>query len=82
MRYNNNAATVPHKPAICCIWYDDANPDPAREQTVKKIVRSGEPVFLYRCGGKVQPPPKGYYWRMMQEHPSMRIYQLEIKDGE
>ncbi|WP_292793456.1 hypothetical protein [Nostoc sp. NMS7] len=64
------------------IWYDDANPDPAREQTVKKIVRSGEPVFLYRCGGKVQPPPKGYYWRMMQEHPSMRIYQLEIKDGE
>jgi hypothetical protein len=28
------------------IWYDDANPDPAREQTVKKIVRSGEPVFF------------------------------------
>ncbi|MHC5612345.1 MAG: hypothetical protein ACYTXA_15380, partial [Nostoc sp.] len=52
------------------IWYDSDNPDSSLEQKVKKIVRSGEPVFLYRCGGKVQPPPKGYYWRMMQEHPS------------
>ncbi|QIR41747.1 hypothetical protein HCG51_34235 (plasmid) [Tolypothrix sp. PCC 7910] len=64
------------------IWYDSNNPDPSLEQTVKKIVRSGEPIFLYRCGGRAMPLPTGYYWRMMEEHPSMRIYQLEVKDGE
>jgi hypothetical protein len=41
-----------------------------------------EPVFLYRCGGRPSPPPEKCYWRLMAEHPSMRIYQLEIqKDG-
>ncbi|MCW5318173.1 hypothetical protein GTQ43_31845 [Nostoc sp. KVJ3] len=64
------------------VWYDSDNPDPAREQMIKKAMRSCEPVFLYRCGGRVSPPPTGYYWRMMDEHPSMRIYQLELKDGE
>lgn len=64
------------------IWYNSDNPDPSLEQKVKKVVRSGEPIFLYRCSGRVSSPPKGYYWRMMDEHPSMRIYQLEVKDGE
>ncbi|WP_242053761.1 hypothetical protein [Nostoc sp. FACHB-888] len=64
------------------IWYDDANPDPSLEQMMKKAMRSCEPVFLYRCGGRVSSPPTGYYWRMMDEYPSMRIYQLELKDGE
>jgi len=72
------------------IWYDsDAcggrlrhRPDPSLEQVMKKVVRSGEPTFLYRCGGRVSSPPTGYYWRMMDEYPSMRIYQLEVKDGE
>jgi hypothetical protein len=27
------------------------------------------------------PPPQGYYWRMMDEHPSMKIYQLEVRDA-
>ncbi|MBD2341838.1 hypothetical protein H6G64_33435 [Calothrix sp. FACHB-156] len=64
------------------IWYDSDRPDPSLEQTVKKVVRSGEPIFLYRCGGRAMPLPQGYYWRMMTEHPSSRIYQLELNDGE
>lgn len=64
------------------IWYNSDNPDPSLEQKVKKVVRSGEPIFLYRCGGRVSSLPTGYYWRMMDEYPSMRIYQLEVKDGE
>lgn len=61
-------------------WFDDKNPDPNLEQVVKKAMRRGEPIFLYRCGARVQPPPNGYYWRMMPEHQSMRIYQLEIQE--
>ncbi|MBD2525650.1 hypothetical protein [Nostoc sp. FACHB-133] len=64
------------------IWYDSDNPDTTLEQTVKKVMKRDEPIFLYRCGSRVQSPPTGYYWRMMDEYPSMRIYQLEVKDGE
>ena len=64
------------------IWYNSENPDPAREQMMKKAMRSCEPVFLYGCGDRVSSPPTGYYWRMMDEYPSMRIYQLEVRDGE
>jgi hypothetical protein len=61
------------------IWFDDKNPNFTGEQLVKKLVRQGEPIFLYRCAGRVEPPPNDHYWRMMAEHPSMRIYQLEVK---
>ncbi|MEH2408049.1 hypothetical protein [Nostoc sp.] len=44
-------------------------PDPSLEQVMKKAMHRGEPIFLYRCGGRVSPPPTGYYWRMMKEHP-------------
>ncbi len=64
------------------IWYDDTNPDPKDEQLLKKLARQREPVFLYRCGNKVQRSPKGYCWRMMEEHPSLRVYQLEMWDVE
>lgn len=64
------------------IWYDSDNPDPSLEQTVKKVIHRDEPIFLYCCGGRVSSPPAGYYWWMMDEYPSMRIYQLELKDGE
>ncbi|WP_322729707.1 hypothetical protein [Nostoc sp. ChiQUE01b] len=45
------------------------------------VMRRGESVFLHRCGGRAMPLPAGYYWRMMAEHPSMRISQLEVRDG-
>lgn len=64
------------------IWYDSDNPNASLEQVVKKAMRRDEPIFLYRCAGRVSLPPAGYYWRMIDEHPSMRIYQLEIRDGE
>ncbi|PAX59786.1 hypothetical protein [Brunnivagina elsteri] len=62
------------------IWYDSDNPDPSLEQVVKKVMHREEPVFLYRIGGRVQTPRDGYYWRMMNEHPSMRVYQFEVRD--
>lgn len=64
------------------IWYNSDNVDPSLEQVVKKVIRRDEPVFLYRSGGRVSPLPTRYYWRMMDEHPSMRIYQLEVRDDE
>ncbi|MCC5667794.1 hypothetical protein LC653_28930 [Nostoc sp. CHAB 5784] len=64
------------------IWYNSDRPDPSLEQVMKKAMHRGEPIFLYRCGGRVSSLPTGYYWRMMNEYPSMRIYQLEVKDGE
>lgn len=62
------------------IWYnsDRDNLDTSVEPEIKKAMRRDEPVFLYRCCGRASLPPSGYYWRMMEEHPSMRIYQLEV----
>ncbi|NJL79060.1 MAG: hypothetical protein HC836_31540 [Richelia sp. RM2_1_2] len=62
------------------IWYDNNNPEPSLEKVVKKLIRSDEPIFLYRYGSRSIPAPQGYYWRMMDEHPSMRIYQLETRE--
>ncbi len=63
------------------IWYDNAKkPDPSLEDAVKSGISRDEPTFLYRCGNRVQSPPDGYYWRMMNEHPSTRIYQLEVRE--
>jgi hypothetical protein len=39
-----------------------------------------EPIFLYRCGDRPSPPPNHSYWRLIGEHPSLRIYQLEFKE--
>ncbi len=61
-------------------WYNSAKPDQKLEQALKKVIQGNEPIFLYRCSDRSMPPPQGYYWRMVPEHPSMRIYQLELKD--
>jgi hypothetical protein len=62
------------------VWYNDATPDPQLEKAVKDGIKRDEPTLLYRCGSRVQPPPNGYYWRLMVEHSSNRIYQLEVKE--
>src|SRR6476646_2634421 len=56
------------------VWYNDAAPDPKLEKAVKDGIRCDEPTLLYRCGSRVQSPPNGYYWRLMAEHPSNRMY--------
>ena len=58
------------------IWYNDADPDPDLRQAMKEALQLEEPMFLYRCGSRTFPPLDGYYWRMMPEHPSTRIYLL------
>ncbi len=46
--------------------------------TLTGVLRN-EPVLLYRCGDRPSLPPEKCYWRLMTEHPSLRIYQLEIQ---
>lgn len=62
------------------IWYKDSAPDPKLQQAAKTGIQRDEPTFLYRCADRVQAPPDGYYWRLMPEHSSMRVYQLEVRD--
>jgi hypothetical protein len=39
-----------------------------------------EPLFIYRCNDKLSVTPEHCLWRLMVEHPSLRIYQLEAKE--
>lgn len=64
------------------IWYNDAEPNSELEQALKEAISQQEPTFLYRCGDRTLQPPDGFYWRMITEHPSTRIYELEVKDNE
>ncbi len=70
------------------IWYNDALELRSQESEVKsddywdtisRSFRRDEPVFLYRCGSKVHPIPEQYYWRLMPEYPTLRMYQFELK---
>lgn len=63
------------------LWYNDAEPNPELEQALKEAIQQQEPTFLYRCGDRTLQPPAGYYWRMITEHPSTRIYQLEVRSA-
>ena len=63
------------------LWYNEAE-DPDLEQALKEVIRQQEPTFFYRCGDRTLQPPKGYYWRMISEHPSTRIYQLEVGEND
>lgn len=38
-----------------------------------------EPIFLYRQGARPSPTVEGYGWWFIGEHPSLRVYQLEIE---
>jgi hypothetical protein len=56
--------------------------EPVQNRELQHCHRRGEPVLGYRCGTRMPAPPSGYYWRLMPEYSSMRIYQLEVKDDD
>lgn len=47
---------------------------------VKNSLRHHETIFLYRLSDRPTPSPMGYYWRLVPEHPTLRVYQLELTD--
>jgi len=59
------------------IW--DAGDQTWDKPSLTGVLRD-EPVFLYRCGDRPSLPPEKCYWRLMSEHPSLRIYQLEVQE--
>ncbi|MEM6453215.1 MAG: hypothetical protein AAF703_23220 [Cyanobacteria bacterium P01_D01_bin.105] len=61
------------------IW-DSSGADFELEEVFQGQFKRHEPVFLYRCGDRPMQPPAGHYWRLMGEHPSLRVYQLERKE--
>lgn len=50
------------------------------EAVLKDVLRLHEPTFLYRCRERPMQPPPGYYWQLMPEYPTLRMYQLELQD--
>lgn len=61
------------------IWDSPENPIDLGS-TLEKGLKRGEPIFLHRCGNRPTPPPTGYYWRLMPEYLTLRMYQLERQD--
>ena len=60
------------------VW-DSSGADFALDEVFQGKFKCHEPIFLYRCGDRPMQPPTGCYWRLMAEHPSLRMYQLERK---
>ncbi|MEG4286290.1 hypothetical protein QUB68_24480 [Microcoleus sp. A006_D1] len=50
-----------------------------REREIFTALLQHEPVFLYRLGARPTPNVEGYHWRLIGEHPSLRVYQLEME---
>ncbi len=49
------------------------------KRQLQQLNQKEEPIFGYRCGDQTSSSPKGFYWRLMPEYPSLRIYQLEAQ---
>lgn len=60
------------------VW-DSSGANFALDEVFKGKFKRHEPVFLYRCGDRPMQPSTGCYWRLIGEHPSLRVYQLEQK---
>ena len=56
------------------IWDDGQD----REREIFTALMRNEPIFLYRPGARPSPKVEGYCWRLINEHPSLRVYQLEM----
>jgi len=48
---------------------------------LQRLYRKGDVILAYRCSDRMAPAPEGLYWRMVTEHPSTRIYQLEEQEA-
>lgn len=64
------------------LFWLDSQVEPVQNRELQQSYRRSEPVLGYRCGDRMPTPPSGFYWRLMPEHPSMRIYQIEVKDDD
>jgi hypothetical protein len=54
-----------------------------REREIFTALLRREPVFLYRLGARPSQTVTGYCWRLVGEHPSLRVYQLDMEvEGE
>ena len=60
------------------IW-DKGGEDWEKEQLTAMM--RGEPMFLYRCAERPSEAADGCYWRLMGEHSSLRVYQLEVDEN-
>lgn len=61
------------------LFWLDAEEDAGILELQRKLIYKNELIFLYRCSDRTPPAPDGFYWRLMPEHPEMRIYQLELR---
>ena len=61
------------------IWDDGQD----REREIFTALMRKEPIFLYRQEARPTPTAEGYYWQLIGEHPSLRVYQLQVEiEGE
>ncbi|MEG5043544.1 hypothetical protein [Microcoleus sp. B4-C1] len=61
------------------IWDDSQD----REREIFTALMRNEPIFLYRQGARPSPTVEGYGWRLIGEHPSLRVYELVVEvEGE
>jgi hypothetical protein len=57
------------------IWDDGQD----REAEIFTALMRNEPIFLYRLGARPTPTVEEYGWQLIGEHPSLRVYQLEME---
>ncbi len=57
------------------IWDDGQD----REREIFTALMRNEPIFLYRHGARPSPRVEGYGWRPIGEHPSLRVYELQVE---
>ncbi|MEG3873451.1 hypothetical protein [Microcoleus sp. Z1_B5] len=52
------------------IWDDGKD----GEREIFMALMRNEPIFLYRQGARPTPTVEGYAWRLIGEHPSLRVF--------
>lgn len=56
-------------------------PQSDQRRELQRLYRKGDMILGYRLGDRMAPAPNGLYWRVVTEHPSTRIYQLEEQEA-